>query len=504
MNKRKFFLLPICLLLLGACDINQPSKAESKVEEQSSVEPDVSSVSDDTSEPPHEHVYGEWQVSIRPTCTEKGEETRTCECGASETRDVEPLGHKWDEGVVTTIPTVEAKGVKTFTCERCQTTKTEDIDKAHGITVTFTQGEHYKVFIYKTKAYTTETPVEGYSCYARDENGNAVDFDANAALQPQVSFKLVLDEGYSVGVNNIKVTGATVKNIKQGPSVADDGVTQDLPDENHFRITKIQGDITVTITPVNGEQTFPEVKFVTNHCSVVVYKSQTISDENIVSDGPYYARDKSSGETVMTGGQIYFKVIPDAGYVWNNGVTDEVDDLTTLPFLARKSVNSGNKFKPLGDDVYNITKINDDLSILINCIPEGGEAGLGYEVTFVTEHCQVLVYETQDYEFTPVAPVGGKALSRTDEGSAAKYVADDPETADVDEEIKPQINFLVVCEEGYEFNSGIAVGAEAKANAVSFITGNYNKLKNVGDGIYRATKIQGDLTITITATAKAA
>ena len=513
MNKRKFFLLPICLLLLSACNINQPS-SNSK-EEAKSSEPEVSSPADDTSIPPHEHVYGDWELTMRPTCTEKGQETRTCECGASETRDVDALGHKWDDGVVTTIPTVEAKGVKTFTCERCQATKTEDIDKAHGITVTFTQGEHFKVFIYKTKAYTTETPVEGYTCYARDENGNAVDFDANAALQPQVSFKLVLDEGYSVGLNNIEVTGAKVKNVKQGPSVDDFGAP-DLPDENHFRITKIQGDITIKITPVNGEQTFPEVKFVTNHCSVVVYKSQTISDENIVAEGPFYARDKSSGETVMSGGQIYFKVVPETGYVWNNGVTAEVSDLNTLPFLARKSTNSGNKFKPLGDGVYNITKVNDDLSILINCKPEGGEAGLGYEVTFVTEHCHVLVYETQDYEFTPAAPVDGKVLTRTDVGSAAKYVAevagvdangdgdydDEGDTAPV-EEVKPQVNFLVVCDEGYEFNSGIAVGAEAKAKDVSFISGKYNKLKNVGDGIYRATKVEANLTITITATAKA-
>ena len=503
MNKRKFFLLPICLLLLGACNLNQPeSKASEKASEPEVSEPEASSIEEQTSSE-CEHQFSDWTITMIPTCTEKGEETRVCsKCGASEKRDVDPLDHKWDDGVVTTIPTVEAKGVKTFTCERCQATKTEDIDKATGIRVTFAQGDHYKVYIYKTKAYTTETPVEGYSCYARDENGNAVDFDANAALQPQVSFKVVCDEGYSVGLNNIKITGATYKNLKQGPTVADDGVSQDLPDANHFRITKIQGDINVAITPVNGEQTFPEVKFVTNHCSVVVYKSATISDENIIAEGPFYARNKDNGETVMSGGQIYFKVVPETGYVWNNGVTADSVDVNTLPFIYQKSENSGNKFKT-ANDVYNITKVNDDLSILINCIPEGGEAGLGYEVTFVTEHCHVLVYQTQDYEFTPTAPVDGKVLTRTEDGSAAKYVADNPDTADVDEEVKPQVNFLVVCDEGYEFNSGIAAGAEAKAKDVKFITGSYNKLKNVGDGIYRATKVQGDLTITITATAKA-
>ena len=120
----------------------------------------------------------------------------------------------------------------------------------------------------------------------------------------------------------------------------------------------------------------------------------------------------------------------------------------------------------------------------------------------MTEHCSVLVYQTQDYEFTPTAPVDGKVLSRTSKGDAAKYVAADASAGIA--EVAPQVNFLVVCDEGYEFNSGIADGAEVKANAVSFISGTYNKLKNMGNGIYRITKVQANLTVTITATAKAA
>lgn len=41
-----------------------------------------------------EHVWGEWTVVTPATCTEAGEEKRTCEkCGASETRAIEALGH---------------------------------------------------------------------------------------------------------------------------------------------------------------------------------------------------------------------------------------------------------------------------------------------------------------------------------------------------------------------------------------------------------------------------
>ncbi|MBQ2920304.1 MAG: S-layer homology domain-containing protein, partial [Oscillospiraceae bacterium] len=48
-------------------------------------------------EQPHEHSFGEWTVTTEPTCTEKGVETRTCECGESETREVAALGHDWQE-----------------------------------------------------------------------------------------------------------------------------------------------------------------------------------------------------------------------------------------------------------------------------------------------------------------------------------------------------------------------------------------------------------------------
>ena len=361
-----------------------------------------------------------------------------------------------------------------------------------GYDVTFVT-EHCKVLVYSTKQYATETPVETNTCKAKDEEGNIIAYDVeDIELQPQVSFRVICDEGYSVGANEVKITGA-YKNIKQGPNDKDG-----LPDATYFRITKVQEDLTITITPINGEQVTPEATFVANHCTVVVYKSQTISDENIDTEEHHYARDGSTGEVVNNGGQINFKVIPDAGYVWNIGVSGEVA-ANTLPFIALDGENSAKNFKVVSDGVYRLTKVNGGVTIKVRCVPEAGEAGLGYDVTFVTEHCTVLVYnEGQDTRFAPSALVDGKCLSRTDEGDAAKYVAADAEQGIA--EVKPQVNFLVVCEEGYEFESGIAVGAEAKASAVSFISGNFNKLKNVGEGIYRITKIQGDLTVTITAT----
>lgn len=44
-----------------------------------------------------EHSWSDWEISKQPTCTEEGEEQRTCQdegCGAVETRPVPALGHK--------------------------------------------------------------------------------------------------------------------------------------------------------------------------------------------------------------------------------------------------------------------------------------------------------------------------------------------------------------------------------------------------------------------------
>ena len=52
-------------------------------------------VADET--PATGHSYGEWTVTVEPTCTEKGQKVRACACGETEARDVDALGHDYDE-----------------------------------------------------------------------------------------------------------------------------------------------------------------------------------------------------------------------------------------------------------------------------------------------------------------------------------------------------------------------------------------------------------------------
>lgn len=45
------------------------------------------------------HSFGEWTETKAATCTEKGEETRICACGKTETREIKALGHTYQDGI---------------------------------------------------------------------------------------------------------------------------------------------------------------------------------------------------------------------------------------------------------------------------------------------------------------------------------------------------------------------------------------------------------------------
>ena len=76
---------------------------------------------------PHEHTYGEWQITTQPTCTEQGEKQRTCtdtDCEHVETEVISAKGHKYK---TTEEPaTCTANGTKTHTCD-CGDSYTETI-----------------------------------------------------------------------------------------------------------------------------------------------------------------------------------------------------------------------------------------------------------------------------------------------------------------------------------------------------------------------------------------
>jgi hypothetical protein len=238
-----------------------------------------------------------------------------------------------------------------------------------GYNVTFTT-EHCKVLVYETKAYTAETPVEATSCVARDEEGHVVAYDIeDIEPQPQVSFKVVCDEGYSCTVNNVTVTPTgNFKNLKQNP---DSKEGQD----DIFRVTKVQGDLTINIVAVQGEQAKGyKVEFKATNCEVKVFvgpKNEAGDNLDTPEEGIYYARVKDAPYDIgYTTPQVNFEVIPDAGYEFVPEIVEDKADFI---------VGDYNKFqeKYVGEDTtntyYNITKVASDLEITIAATPTGGQ-----------------------------------------------------------------------------------------------------------------------------------
>lgn len=76
----------------------------------------------------HEHTYGEWETKQAATCTNVGEEIRTCECGEKESKTIPATGHTDGEWITDSNATCVAAGSKHQVCSVCNTTiKTETI-----------------------------------------------------------------------------------------------------------------------------------------------------------------------------------------------------------------------------------------------------------------------------------------------------------------------------------------------------------------------------------------
>ena len=106
------------------------------------------------------HVFGEWQTTVKPTCTEGGEMIRSCSvCGAEETKTIDALGHDYsDRWTVDEEADCVNDGSKSRHCSRCDAKTdvtvieakghTEVVDKAVAATCTadgYTEGKHCSV-----------------------------------------------------------------------------------------------------------------------------------------------------------------------------------------------------------------------------------------------------------------------------------------------------------------------------------------------------------------------
>lgn len=109
--------------------------------------------------PANGHQHGNlWEIVKNPTCTEPGLKVKDCNvCGeVAESEEIPALGHSWDDGVVVTPATCEATGVMKYTCNNdASHTKTETIPAL---------GHAWDDGVVLTPATCEETGVVKYTC----------------------------------------------------------------------------------------------------------------------------------------------------------------------------------------------------------------------------------------------------------------------------------------------------------------------------------------------------
>ena len=124
--------------------------------------------------PPHTHSWSAWTQTKAPTCTEPGTETRTCSCGATETRPVNALGHTWQE----TAPTCTEAGSKT--CKTCGKQETGAAALGHDWVHHDEEGEYRPVITCYCGMRFIGKPGDGTEAYAA-WNAHVASFDREEA-----------------------------------------------------------------------------------------------------------------------------------------------------------------------------------------------------------------------------------------------------------------------------------------------------------------------------------
>ena len=104
---KKVCLMMLCLTLmvgaLASCGNSGDNGAETSAETkaETSAQTSASTSAETSAETKHTHAFGEWTVSVAATCTNAGEETRSCACGEKETRPIDTIDHNVVDNVCT-------------------------------------------------------------------------------------------------------------------------------------------------------------------------------------------------------------------------------------------------------------------------------------------------------------------------------------------------------------------------------------------------------------------
>lgn len=146
-----------------------------------------------------EHAWGEPEVTKAATCTEPGEKTFTCACGATKKETIPATGHSWGEPEVTYAANGQ-DGEKVYTCAVCNEIKKEAIAWKFNLTVTsesivdVTVGEDYTA-VFTLPAAGSQVDASGVTVEAKMKNVESLGVDGERSHSVTVN----------TGIQNVKV-----------------------------------------------------------------------------------------------------------------------------------------------------------------------------------------------------------------------------------------------------------------------------------------------------------
>ena len=140
------------------------------------------------------HLWGEWEVTTPATCTEAGEETRTCQrenCDApetaTETREVAALGHDFGEWIQTKAPTEDEEGEERRDCSRCDAYETRTLE---ALGTPFMDEWYWTMVMLHNQSYEIEADAED-----GDISPNGV---TKVKFAQSITYTITPDEGYEI------------------------------------------------------------------------------------------------------------------------------------------------------------------------------------------------------------------------------------------------------------------------------------------------------------------
>lgn len=183
-----------------------------------------------------------------------------------------------------------------------------------GYKVTFVS-DHATIDVYYTQDYTSPDEMNVEAAYARSSSTGEIDTSGSG----QVNFKVTADEGYTIKSVS---ADANYKNLK---GQEDTGV------ENLYRLTKITGEVTVTVTTVDSAMTENSIKINEVNSSPDDWvEIINIGNETVDLSG-YEMKDNSDDHswkftdgTTIEAGEILLVDAHKAGLIYNDTTSEFV------------------------------------------------------------------------------------------------------------------------------------------------------------------------------------